>query len=452
VKHRLFWKFLIGSWVTLALVALGNAVLFHAVATEVMPLSVQVAARYTDLELAAAAEILKAEGPSGLERFASRLPPDVHLELTRGDVGPAQSAPSPANGFKIVRSQLVPTAAGDFTITAASSHDVADVPPLLRRVPAGLLFVDFLALSLFSVIIAQYLAGPIRRLSTGLARAAEGDLDVRVTEKLGGRKDELADLARTFDYMADKLKQLVQSRERLLHDVSHEFRSPLTRIRLAAEFAVNNPGRWRSSIERIFNDVERLSRLVETLLTMSRVQFTAAKSETYFDLADLLCEVVADVRFEAQAANITLHALVPDQLRDRPELVLNGNPDLLRRAIENVLRNAVRFSKPEQTVTLVLSSPAEAPHTLQLEISDEGPGVPPEDLNRIFEPFERLEESSGSEGFGLGLAIARTAVQGYHGTIWAANRSTGGLIVTLRLPTSVRVLSSAPRRPTDPSR
>lgn len=434
MKRRLFWKLLIGSWITLALVAVSNALLFHAVASEVVPLSLKVAASYADLELAAAAEILKAQGPAGLENFTSRLPPNAHLEVTRGDHLPAQPEPSRSNGFKIVRAQQVSTPSGDYTMVATGSLNAIDVPPLLRRVPAGLLLVDFLALTLFSVLIAQYLAGPIRRLSTGMARAAEGDLDVRVTEKLGGRQDELADLARAFDYMADKLQQLVKSRERLLHDVSHEFRSPLTRIRLAAEFAVKNPERWRSSIERIFGDVERLSGLVETLLTMSRAQFAAAKSETYFDLADLLSELVADVRFEAQAADVTLVVRVPEQLRDRPELILNGNPDLLRRAIENVLRNAVRFSKPGQTVTLALSSPADAPHALQLEISDEGAGVPAHELERIFEPFERLEQSIGSEGFGLGLTIARTAVQAHHGTIWATNRAEGGLIVTLRLP------------------
>jgi two-component system, OmpR family, sensor kinase len=434
MKHRLFWKFLIGSWVALALVAIGNAVLFHAVASEVVPLGLKVAARYAELELAASAEILKAQGPEALDAFIGQLPPNAHLEVTRGNIEIAEPPPSPRNSFKIVRSEHVPTADGDFTIVATNSLNVMDVPPLLRRVPAGLLLVDFLALSLFSVLIAQYLAGPIRRLSTGMARAAEGDLDVRVTEKLGGRKDELADLARAFDYMADKLQQLVQSRERLLHDVSHEFRSPLTRIRLAAEFAVNNPERWRSSVERVFHDVERLSRLVETLLTMSRAQFAAAKSETYFDLADLLTDLVADVRFEAEAAQITLLLEVPEQLRDRPELVLNGNPDLLRRAVENVLRNAVRFSKPGQTVTLALSSPVEMPRALQIEISDQGPGVPPQDLDRIFEPFERLEQSTSSEGFGLGLSIARTAVRAHHGTILAANRPEGGLSVTLRLP------------------
>jgi two-component system OmpR family sensor kinase len=118
----------------------------------------------------------------------------------------------------------------------------------------------------------------------------------------------------------------------------------------------------------------------------------------------LLADVVSDVRFEAEAANIKPKVLMPEQLSDRTELILNGNPDLLRKAIGNVLRNAVRFSQSGQTLTLRLNSPAAAaPGTLQIEISDQGPGVPSEALERIFEPFERLEPSSSSSGFGLGL-------------------------------------------------
>jgi two-component system OmpR family sensor kinase len=234
--------------------------------------------------------------------------------------------------------------------------------------------------------------------------------------------------------MADRLQQLLQARERLLHDVSHEFRSPLTRIRLAAELARQNPERCASSLDRIASDAERLGHMVNELLTLSRAQFAQPKSETYFDLADLLADVVSDVRFEAEAANIKLDVVIPEHLRARTELILNGNSELLRKAIENVLRNAVRFSRPGQSVTLSLNCPADAPGTLQIEISDQGPGVPSAALERIFEPFERLEQSSSSGGFGLGLAIARSAVRAHHGTIWATNRPGGGLIVTLQLP------------------
>jgi len=429
MKRRLFWKLLAGAWITLALVAVGNAFLFHAATKSGYSLGAQVQAHYDELELAAAAEILQAQGPSALRAFLHRLPESDQMEITQSDYQRPQQPQVQAS-----RSRFVSTPHGDYMLRISGNPAFPRPPALLRLVPTHLLIMDFLALSLFSVVIAQYLAGPIRKLSTGMARVAEGHLEVRLADKLGGRRDELADLAYAFDHMADRLQQLVQARERLLHDVSHEFRSPLTRIRLAVELARRNPESWSISLERVSTDAERLSNMVDELLTLSRAQVAASKSETYFDLADLLADVASDVRFEAVAADITLNLLVPEHLRDRAELVLNGNPDLLRKAIENVLRNAVRFSQPGQTVTLALSSPSETSHSLQIEIGDQGPGVSSDALERIFEPFERLEQSSNGGGFGLGLAIARSAVRAHHGTIWAANRSGGGLIVTIRLP------------------
>jgi two-component system OmpR family sensor kinase len=429
VRRRLFWKLLVGAWITLALVAVGNGVLFRAAASQMVPIGEAIASRYAELELAAAVQVLQTQGPVALEAFIDRLPPDAHVQLNRGE--PAAQPPLP---LEVTRSQLVSTSSGDFTVTVRSPIVVPHAPSLLRRVPAHLLVLDFLALSLFSVVIALYLARPIRRLSTGMARVADGDLDVRVAKELGGRRDEMGDLAHSFDHMADRLQRLLQARERLLHDVSHEFRSPLTRIRLAAELARQYPERCASSLDRITNDAERLGQMVNELLTLSRAQFAESKTESYFDVADLLAEVVSDVRFEAEAANITLNVIVPEQLRDRTELILNGNPDLLRKAIENVLRNAVQFSGSGQSVALSLSCPQDAPNSLQIEIADHGPGVAPDALERIFEPFERLEQSSNRSGFGLGLAIARSAVQAHRGSIWATNRPGGGLIVTLRLP------------------
>lgn len=431
MKRRLFWKLLAGAWITLALVAVGNAFLFHAATRSGYSLGAQVQAHYDELELAAAAEILEVRGLSALRAFLDRLPESEQMEITQTDHRAPQQPPIQAS-----RSRFVPTPHGDYTLRISGNRAFPRPPALLRLVPAHLLIMDFLALSLFSVVIAQYLAGPIRKLSTGMARVAEGHLEVRLADKLGGRRDELADLAYAFDHMADRLQQLVQARERLLHDVSHEFRSPLTRIRLAVELARRNPESWSISLDRVSTDAERLSNMVDELLTLSRAQFAASQSETYFDLADLLAEVASDVRFEAAAANITLNLVIPEHLRDRAELVLNGNPDLLRKAIENVLRNAVRFSKPAQSVTLGLTYIPANPSVLQVDISDQGPGVPTQHLQRIFEPFERLEQSSNSSGFGLGLAIARSAAQAHHGTIWAANRPGGGLTVTLRLPLS----------------
>jgi two-component system, OmpR family, sensor kinase len=429
VKRRLFWKLLTGAWLTLVFVAIGNGVLFHAVANAAYPLGKEVAERYNQLKLDAAAEILQAEGPTGLRTFLDRSSDGLEVTIARQDTAAApQMRPSSSP------SRIVNTPSGVFTLTILGSLAPPRTPPLLLHIPASVLMVDFIALTLFSAVIAQYLAGPIRRLSTGMASVAEGDLDVRVAKQFGNRNDEMSDLARTFDYMAERLQQLIQARDRLLHDVSHEFRSPLARIRLAADLARQNPERWSTSLERITVDAERLNTLVEELLTMSRAQFATARSDVYFDLVELISEVASSVGFEAQAANLLLEVKLPPQLNEGSDLVLNGNPELLHKAIENILRNAVRFSKPGQTITLELRFPAEAAGTLQIDISDRGPGVAAEALERIFEPFERIGPSTDNSGFGLGLAIARSAARAHSGAIWAANRQGGGLVVTLRLP------------------
>ncbi len=432
MRRRLFWKLLAGSWITLAVVGVGNGVLFHAVATQVVPFTQQVVARYEDLELAAAAYVLRAEGPQAIADFVSQLPPGTTVQ-----VSPGRNTLTNESGFQ--RSQMVKTSSGEFTLVADGTPYLA-VPALVRQVPANLLLMDFLALSVFSVVIAAYLAGPIRRLSTGMARVAEGDFNVRVAENLGTRRDEMADLAHTFDDMAQRLQQLVKAREQLLHDVSHEFRSPLTRIRLAAEIARKSPDSWPRCLERIVYDAERLSGMVDELLTLARAQFAVSKSETYFDLAALLSEIVADVRFEAEAADITLTVSIPETLRDNDQLVLNGNPELLRKAIENVLRNAVEYSPRGECVALSLSRPTGRHDSLQIDVSDRGPGVPADSLVRIFEPFERVGDLKSS-GFGLGLAIARSAVTAHQGSIVATNRPSGGLIVTLRLPQATSQLA-----------
>jgi len=232
VKRRLFWKLLTGAWLTLVLVAIGNGILFHAVANAAHPLGKEVAEQYSQLKLDAAAEILRAEGPKDLRTFLDRSSDGVDVRIERRSATAApQIWPSSSP------SRIVNTSSGVFTLTSLGSPALPPPPRLLLHIPASVLLVDFIALTLFSAAIAHYLAGPIRRLSTGMASVAEGDLNVRVAKQFGNRNDEMSDLARAFDYMAERLQQLIQARDRLLHDVSHEFRSPLTRIRLAVDLA-----------------------------------------------------------------------------------------------------------------------------------------------------------------------------------------------------------------------
>jgi two-component system OmpR family sensor kinase len=427
VRSRLFWKILVTSWVIFILIAVSNELLFLAAIPAVVPWGAEVVNRFGHIELAAAAQILETQGPAGVVDFLARLPPrSGQVEVIPGDA-PISSMGKDLGTF----SQVVHASSGTFTLVYRTSPGfLPPTPPPLRRMPLHLLEVDFIALLLFSALIARYLSGPIQRLNSGLAQMAKGDLSVRLGDQLGRRRDELADLARDFDRMAERLQQLLESRERLLHDVSHEFRSPLTRLLLALDLARQNPERSLASLDRIEYEAQRLNEMVGELLTMSRAEFNTVKSDTYFAIADLIATIAADARFEAQAKEVALIVELPP---DGVGSIIEGSPGLLRRGIENVVRNAVRISKPGQLVTVRLTSSTAPECRLRIEVIDKGPGVPDDSLTRIFEPFVRLERETQGGGFGLGLAIARSAARAHHGDIWAVNNAGGGLTVVMEL-------------------
>jgi two-component system, OmpR family, sensor kinase len=276
--------------------------------------------------------------------------------------------------------------------------------------------------------LARYISKPLERLQSSARSLAAGNLEARVGEEFSSRRDELGVLARDFDTMADDIRTLIASKEDLLRAMSHELRSPLARLRVALGLARRPQADITKQMDRIELEAERLDTLIGQMLQLS--QLRAAKpmlpSEP-IDLTSLLSEVVEDARLEASA--------VDKQVDWTPgeNLSLNGDHDLLRSAIENVLRNAVRFTKPGSAVAVAL-------HREQREamivIEDHGPGVPEAELARIFEPFYRVAESRDrdSGGTGLGLAITARVVGLYSGQVRAQNATTGGLRVEMRLP------------------
>jgi two-component system OmpR family sensor kinase len=435
MKRPLFWKLLIGSWVSLILVAAGNALVFSAFVRSMEPWGRSIYERVERQSLETAALVLEARGPAGLASYAAHLPPGDKLQVIPGAHPIASGHRMDLSHRDYGKSEVVRAPSGTYTIVYTTSLSLFGQPvPRLALLPLQLLGVDFVAVSIFSVLFARYLADPILRLRSGMERVADGDLSVRVYAGVARRRDELAELARNFDIMAERLQQLLESRERLLHDVSHEFRSPLTRLLLAVELARRTPERSAASLVRIEHEAQRLNEMVGELLTLSRAEFTAARSETWFAVADLLAAVVADAAFEAEAKGVSVKAAVAPGDGDWVGPVINGSPELLRKGIDNVLRNAVKVSRAGQSVSVSLSSPGAAPGRLRIEVSDQGPGVPEADLQRIFEPFVRLDGQPQDAGFGLGLAIARSAAQAHNGVVWAANRAGGGLTVAFELP------------------
>lgn len=285
-----------------------------------------------------------------------------------------------------------------------------------------------LASLLFAFLLAWYFSRPIRALRQAFEAASGGDLAPRFGAA-NRRGDELSDLGRDFDRMTGRLRALIDGQTRLLHDVSHELRSPLARLQAAIGLAHQQPDKMHASMERIERESVRMDKLVGELLTLSRLE-AGAPNEMNEDIsmADLVDGIVADARYEAAALQVGI------ELVGAADALVIGQADLLGRALENVVRNAIKHSHAGGSVELELSVAADG-RQLRIDVRDRGPGVAPGEIGAIFQPFFRGSANhKGTDGHGLGLAIARHVVQAHRGGIAARNRSGGGLCVEIVLP------------------
>lgn len=280
---------------------------------------------------------------------------------------------------------------------------------------------------LFSVLLAWYFSRPIRALRQAFDAAANGDLSPRFADAGGKAGNELNDLGRDFDIMTARLRNLIDGQTRLLHDVSHELRSPLARLQAAIGLAHQQPEKWSASMERIERESVRMDKLVGELLTLARLEAGAIKaSQEEIPMADLLEQIADDARYEATSQQRTV------MQEGEADVLVMGQPDLLGRAIENVVRNAIKHSPEGGEVQLQVRSLPEARQVV-VRVLDRGPGVSPADLETIFQPFFRSSNAS-TQGHGLGLAIAQHVIEAHGGSIKATNRAGGGLCVEMILP------------------
>jgi two-component system sensor histidine kinase CpxA len=294
-----------------------------------------------------------------------------------------------------------------------------------------------LAGSLLCLLLARHLATPIRTLRTVAGRIADGDFSVRAVPAIGSRKDELADLARDFDRMADRIEALLRKQLELLGDISHELRSPLTRLNVSLELVRRGK---TDAVERMQADLHRLDTLIGQVLTLTRLQTRGdQKNETPVNLRSILESVAEDAQFEVKEDG---KAVVISRAED---CWLKGDPALLRSCIENVVRNAVHYTKPQTEVTLSLDLVGNGTDAARILVADRGDGVPAEALENIFEPFYRVTEAHEHQtgGTGLGLSIAQRIAVVHGGSIRARNRNGGGLEMEIRLPAQSPV--SAPQ-------
>ncbi|MBA5603878.1 HAMP domain-containing protein [Duganella sp. FT3S] len=298
--------------------------------------------------------------------------------------------------------------------------------PLAPYVP---IVAAILASLLFAVLLAWYFSRPIRALRAAFEAAAGGDLAPRFVDASGKRGTELNDLGRDFDRMTARLRSLIDGQTRLLHDVSHELRSPLARLQAAIGLAHQQPEKMASSMARIERESVRMDKLVGELLTLSRLEAGAlGAGQEEISMADLLQQIVDDAGFEASSQHRSVTC------DGEADVVVIGQADLLARAIENVVRNAIKHSPEGGTVRLELR-PRDHARQLCIRVLDNGPGVAVEELASIFQPFFRSANTrNDTDGHGLGLAIAQHVLQALGGGITASNRPEGGLCVEIVLP------------------
>lgn len=447
---RLFWKIFFGFWLTLLLTGfvVGSLVWFHR-SDRIDELEMQLHNPRAEMQVSRFADLLQYGGEQALierlghrARLSHRKPPIFIVDeqgddllgrpVTASMLNQARRALDAPDQMAV---QEVVTEQGRryLMFVARHEHDKRGRGSFMRRGPIPTFFIPLVASLLFSAGLAWYLTRPVRVLRQATRQFSDGDLGVRVMPAIGSRKDEIADLGRDFDDMAEHIQSLVSAQKSLLNDVSHELRSPLARLQVAVEMSRQQPQRVTELLGRVEKESKRLDELVGEVLTLSRIEAGTLENELdYFDINGLVSAVSSDANFEAENQN---KAII---FNDDIEILLQGRVELLRRAIENIVRNALHHTPEHSQVSISLTHEN---NEVVMTVCDSGSGVPEDKLEQLFQPFVRINESTQNAkipGYGLGLAIARRAIEIHHGSIRACNRDKGGLCITVRLPETVK--------------
>lgn len=435
MRGRLFWKILLGFWLTFIIMTQALWVAFSLYGDRYEPPENAMARRAVTLQLTSAATQLREGGLPALNAMLKDWSDNDRRLLSVTPMAQPPAAEEPVfegrRRLKEVTAWVKDSGGTGYLLSydmrALREEYSPNRRPHVFNIPMPMLWVGGLAGLLFSTVLAWNLTRPMRKLRDGFDRVAQGDLSVRLFPAMRRRHDELSEVARDFDSMAERLELLVSAREQLLHDVSHELRSPLARLQLAIGLARQNAGNVENSLQRIEHEAGRLDKMIGELLALSRAESNSLPDEEYFDLYGLVDAVVSDARYEAQIPGVEIML----QASSDVEYTVKGNAELMRRAVDNIVRNALRFSSHGQRVTVVLTR---IDQLFQIEVSDQGPGVEESKLSSIFDPFVRVKSSMSGKGYGLGLAITRKVVLAHGGQVEARNGEQEGLVITLRIP------------------
>ncbi|PKH21696.1 two-component sensor histidine kinase [Enterobacterales bacterium CwR94] len=437
-QGRLFWKILFGFWLTFIAISQLLWLGFTLNGKHHEPPEYSAARRVVNLQMASAVSVLSHGGlPALNDMMAGWSPGDRRFFSVEPMAQPASlPVTGEAETSRPFPDQVVEWVQGADGQFYRLRYDVRGLredsrmshpPRSILNIPEPLFIIAAVAGLLFSLLLARNLARPMRQLREGFEQVSRGDLSVRLWPQMRRRHDELATVAKDFDAMVERLAVLVKAREELLHDISHELRSPLARLQLATGLARQTATSVESALDRIDEEARRLDKMIGELLTLSRAENDSGQEERYFDLLALLEVVVNDARFEAQLPGVDIQLAASD----RDDYTVKGDAELVRRAVENVVRNALRYSLAGQKVVVSLHKEGS---WLSINVADQGPGVESDKLSSIFDPFVRVNTPLQGKGYGLGLSIVRKVVLAHQGEVFAENGERGGLSLTIRLP------------------
>ena len=432
----LFWRIFFSFWAAMLLLL---AVMAYSTYTVVNTWNEQGQLSYDEL-IGRADVVLKAGGEERLRgwlRNPSNFPPDLTLfvfdpageEILQRDIPPPvettlTSADPQARLPRYRPRQLV---SGDGVEYLAVLGPNA--PPILGALGTPLMrwtviVAAFVISPLVCFVLSRSLTNPLRQVVAATRKLAAGDLTTRVEVGARGRDDEVGELARQFDRMAERLEHLITTRTELFRNISHELRSPLARIRIAIELARRKPDELDDQLGRIEQESDHLELLTRHALSLAHLDESPHETELQeIDLVEIVEGVAQDASYEASAKGKT----VMWEAGDKGSIV-RANPDLLHSAVENVVRNALRHTPEGTQVEISLKAKNGIAH---LQVTDDGPGVPGRDLQTIFEPFQHGRRGKGT---GVGLAITQRVVSHLNGHVSARNNPGGGLSVELELP------------------
>ncbi|TCS38034.1 two-component system OmpR family sensor kinase [Paucimonas lemoignei] len=320
----------------------------------------------------------------------------------------------------------------EFVAPNSPQHDIPRLPPRgPKLLPIEPLVAHLVASLIVAAILAHYLSKPIRSLRAAIGAMASGQLQVAAADAVERRKDELADLLREFDHMAGRVASLVDGQRQLFHDVSHELRSPLARMQVAIGLARQQPEKTEQLLERIDGEIIRTDRLIGELLALSRLTMPEMKmADEEFGIDELLTEIVENARFEGKAKGQKIRSSIATGAS------INGSPELMGRAIENVVRNAIEHTPRDSTIS-VEARMEPGRDRLTIAVSDTGPGVPDIEIDHhVNSSFRGIRSSRSAEGHGLGLSISKRIIDAHQGDIHFRNLDKGGLCVVIVLPIS----------------